>query len=235
MFGKKDKAAKAEAKAAKVQKTANMKKLEDLYYAAEDARKHAYAPYSDFKVGAALLVKPNEDSVIPINKIYTGVNIENGSYGATLCAERVAFAKAISDGVLEYDIGENPFVAIAVSAGEEEALPCGICRQFMSEFAPEITIVTKADGQFRIRNPMQLLPESFQLNKEEKEAVAAVESAGNAPAETPAAEEPAEAPAAEGQEEMPAAAEPELVVETTDEALKKVEEAPEKAEEKLEE
>lgn len=232
MFGKKDKAvnaaAKVEAKAAKVQKTANMKKLEDLYYAAEDARKHAYAPYSDFRVGAALLVKPNEDSVIPINKIYTGVNIENGSYGATLCAERVAFAKAISDGILEYDIGENPFVAIAVAAGEEEALPCGICRQFMSEFAPEITIVTKADGQFRIRNLTQLLPESFQLNKEEREAVAAVESAGNA-SEAPA-EEPAEAPA-----DMPEAAEPELVVETTDEALKDVDEAPDKAEEKLEE
>ena len=226
MFGRKDKAEKAaekvEAKAAKVQKTANMKKLEDLYYAAEDARKHAYAPYSDFRVGAALLVKPNEDSMLPINKIYTGVNIENGSYGATLCAERVAFAKAISEGVLEYDIGENPFVAIAVSAGEEEALPCGICRQFMSEFAPEITIVTKADGQIRIRNLMQLLPESFQLNKEEKEAVTAVGEAGNAPA----TEEPAE---------MPAAAEPELVVETTDEALEEVAEAPEKAEEKLEE
>ena len=228
MFGKKDKvekaAEKAEEKAIKAKKTVNMKKLEDLYYAAEDARKHAYAPYSDFRVGAALLVRPNEDSVLPVNKIYTGVNIENGSYGATLCAERVAFAKAISDGILEYDIGENPFIAIAVSAGEEEALPCGICRQFMSEFAPEITIVTKADGQFRIRNLMQLLPESFQLNKEEKEAVAAVESAGNAPAE------PAEAPA-----EMPPAAEPELVVETTDDALEAVEEAPEKAEEKLEE
>ena len=234
MFGKKDKAEKIEAKAAtkvaKVQKTANMKKLEDLYYAAEDARKHAYAPYSDFKVGAALLVKPNEDSVLPINKIYTGVNIENGSYGATLCAERVAFAKAISEGVLEYDIGENPFVAIAVSAGDEEALPCGICRQFMSEFAPEITIVTKADGQFRIRNLMQLLPESFQLNKEEKEAVAAVESAGNAPA----AEGPEEAPA-EGSAEVPPAADPELVVETTDKALEEVEEAPDKAVEKLEE
>ncbi|MBE6028569.1 MAG: cytidine deaminase [Clostridiales bacterium] len=185
MFGKKNKDEKAEAKPIKTQKTANMKKLEDLYYAAEEARKHAYAPYSDFRVGAALLVKPNEDSVLPINKIYTGVNIENGSYGATLCAERVAFAKAISDGVLEYDIGENPFVAIAVSAGEEEALPCGICRQFMSEFAPEITIVTKADGQIRIRNLMQLLPESFQLNKEEKEAVAAVEQAADAPAEEP--------------------------------------------------
>ena len=198
MFGKKNKDEKAEAKPIKTQKTANMKKLEDLYYAAEEARKHAYAPYSDFRVGAALLVKPNEDSVLPINKIYTGVNIENGSYGATLCAERVAFAKAISDGVLEYDIGENPFVAIAVSAGEEEALPCGICRQFMSEFAPEITIVTKADGQIRIRNLMQLLPESFQLNKEEKEAVAAVEPVADAPAE-----------------------EPELVVETEEEADEK--------------
>ncbi|MCQ2544863.1 MAG: cytidine deaminase [Clostridia bacterium] len=156
MFGKKE------------GKLPDLKKFEDLYYAAEDARKNAYAPYSDFRVGAALLVKPNEDSVIPINKIYTGVNIENGSYGATLCAERVAFAKAISDGVLQYDLGENPFIAIAVSAGDEEALPCGICRQFMSEFAPEIVVITKAEGEIRIRNLKQLLPESFQLEKEEK-------------------------------------------------------------------
>ncbi len=166
MFGKKNKEESAELKPAKTQKTANLKKLEDLYYAAENARKNAYAPYSDFRVGAALLVRPNEDSVLPVNKIYTGVNIENGSYGATLCAERVAFAKAISDGVLNYDIGQNPFIAIAVSAGEEEALPCGICRQFMSEFAPEITVVTKADKQIRLRNLTQLLPESFQLNKD---------------------------------------------------------------------
>ena len=166
MFGRKNKEESAEMKPAKTQKTANLKKLEDLYYAAENARKNAYAPYSDFKVGAALLVRPNEDSMLPVNKIYTGVNIENGSYGATLCAERVAFAKAISDGVLNYDIGQNPFIAIAVSAGDEEALPCGICRQFMSEFAPEITVVTKADKQIRLRNLTQLLPESFQLNKE---------------------------------------------------------------------
>lgn len=179
MFGKKktETVEVKEPKEPKPKKAVNMKKLEDLYYAAEDARKHAYAPYSDFRVGAALLVKPNEDSVLPKNKMYTGVNIENGSYGATLCAERVAFAKAISDGVLEYDIGENPFIAIAVSAGDEEALPCGICRQFMSEFAPEITVVTKADGQIRIRNLMQLLPESFQLNKDEQAAVAALEAA----------------------------------------------------------
>ena len=222
MFGKKNKEEKTEAKvkapkAPKIPKTTNMKKLEDLYYAAEDARKHAYAPYSDFKVGAALLVKPNEDSVIPINKMYTGVNIENGSYGATLCAERVAFAKAISDGVLEYDIGDNPFIAIAVSAGEEEALPCGICRQFMSEFAPEITIVTKADGQIRIRNLMQLLPESFQLNKDEQEAVAAVESAGAPAEETGKAEEVQAAEEVPSAEEVPAA-EPELTVETAEEA-----------------
>ena len=189
MFGKKD-------KEAVVPKAVNMKKLEDLYYAAENARKNAYAPYSDFRVGAALLVKPNEDSVIPINKIYTGVNIENGSYGATLCAERVAFAKAISDGILNYDIGANPFVAIAVSAGDDEALPCGICRQFMSEFAPEITIVTKADGQIRVRNLMQLLPESFQLDKDEAPETAETE---------PAAEEvKEEIPAEEAKEEAPA-------------------------------
>jgi len=203
MFGKKktETVEVKEPKEPKPKKAVNMKKLEDLYYAAEDARKHAYAPYSDFRVGAALLVKPNEDSVLPKNKMYTGVNIENGSYGATLCAERVAFAKAISDGVLEYDIGENPFIAIAVSAGDEEALPCGICRQFMSEFAPEITVVTKADGQIRIRNLMQLLPESFQLNKDEQAAVAALEAADV----TDDAAEVEEVPAAEPVEE---AAEP---------------------------
>ena len=194
MFGKKNKEDSVEKKPAKTQKTANLKKLEDLYYAAENARKNAYAPYSDFRVGAALLVRPNEDSVLPVNKIYTGVNIENGSYGATLCAERVAFAKAISDGVLNYDIGQNPFIAIAVSAGEEEALPCGICRQFMSEFAPEITVVTKADKQIRLRNLTQLLPESFQLNKDEVTEF---------PIEEPeeAAEEPEAADASEEQAE----------------------------------
>lgn len=204
MFGKKktETVNVKEPKEPKPQKAINMKKLEDLYYAAENARKHAYAPYSDFRVGAALLVKPNEDSVLPKNKMYTGVNIENGSYGATLCAERVAFAKAISDGVLEYDIGENPFVAIAVSAGDEEALPCGICRQFMSEFAPEITVVTKADGQIRIRNLMQLLPESFQLNKDEQAAVAALEAA-----DVSDDAEVEEVPAAESAEEATAPAE----------------------------
>ena len=155
-----------------------MDKITDqqLYDIAEKAREKAYAPYSGFRVGAALLASDG--------RVFEGVNVENASYGATICAERTAFVKAISE-------GERSFEAIAVSAGDSPAFPCGICRQFMSEFAPEITIVTKADGQFRIRNLTQLLPESFQLNKEEQESVAAVESAGNAPMqeEVPPAEE----------------------------------------------
>lgn len=220
MFGKKktETVEVKEPKEPKPKKAVNMKKLEDLYYAAEDARKHAYAPYSDFRVGAALLVKPNEDSVLPKNKMYTGVNIENGSYGATLCAERVAFAKAISDGVLEYDIGENPFIAIAVSAGDEEALPCGICRQFMSEFAPEITVVTKADGQIRIRNLMQLLPESFQLNKDEQAAVAALEAADVTDDAAEVEEVPAAEPVEEAAEPVEEAAEPAEEAETEENA-----------------
>ena len=231
MFGKKS---KDDILKPKSQKTPNLKKLEDLYYAAEDARKHAYAPYSDFKVGAALLVRPNEDSVMPINKIYTGVNIENGSYGATLCAERVAFAKAISAGVLEYDIGQNPFIAIAVSAGEEEALPCGICRQFMSEFAPELTVVTKSEGQIRIRNLAQLLPESFQLNKEEKFAIQAeIAAQAAAGTEEAAAEEPTEEPAAEIAEEPDAETSEEPAAEAADEPAETPDEkeTPEKTEE----
>ncbi len=142
-------------------------KYEELYYAATNARENAYAPYSDFKVGAALLVRPNVDSPLPINKKYLGVNIENGSFGATLCAERTAFAKAISDGVLNYDTGENPFIAIAVSAGDEnEAIPCGICRQFMYEFNPDIIVVTKADGQIKVRTLRDLMPEGFELEHE---------------------------------------------------------------------
>ena len=235
MFGKKN---KDDILKPKSQKTPNLKKLEDLYYAAEDARQHAYAPYSDFKVGAALLVRPNEDSVMPINKIYTGVNIENGSYGATLCAERVAFAKAISAGVLEYDIGQNPFIAIAVSAGEEEALPCGICRQFMSEFAPELIVVTKSEGQIRIRNLAQLLPESFQLNKEEKfaiqaeiaaQAAAGPEEAAEEATAGEAAVEAAEEATAEIVEEPDAEADAE---ESAEEAAEEPDaEAPEKTEE----
>lgn len=97
--------------------------------AAFAARERAYAPYSGFRVGAALVTQSG--------KIYTGCNIENASYSATLCAERAAFAAAIS-------AGERAFSHIVIAGGREQCEfcpPCGVCRQFMSEFC---------DGSFRI-------------------------------------------------------------------------------------
>ena len=123
---------------------------ERLYEIAEGARANAYAPFSGFCVGAALLTDDGE--------VYTGVNIENSSYGATICAERVAFVKAISE-------GKRCFRKIAVSAGAEESVPCGICRQFMYEFSPEIEVITKAAGELKVRLLSALLPEAFVLDK----------------------------------------------------------------------
>ena len=123
---------------------------EKLYEIAEGARANAYAPFSNFCVGAALLTTDGE--------IYTGVNIENSSYGATICAERTAFVKAISE-------GKRQFSKIAISAGDVESVPCGICRQFMYEFSPEIEVITKADGVLKVRPLTQLLPEGFVLDK----------------------------------------------------------------------
>ena len=123
---------------------------EKLYEIAEGARANAYAPFSNFCVGAALLTTDGE--------IYTGVNIENSSYGATICAKRTAFVKAISE-------GKRQFSKIAISAGDVESVPCGICRQFMYEFSPEIEVITKADGALKVRPLIQLLPEGFVLDK----------------------------------------------------------------------
>lgn len=111
----------------------------ELITAALNARGMAYAPYSHYRVGAALLTEGG--------KIYQGGNIENASYGATNCAERTAFFKAVSE-------GERAFKAIAIAGGLEEkdpadyAYPCGICRQVMQEFAGsdfQIIVVKNAD------------------------------------------------------------------------------------------
>ena len=129
----------------------------ELYKIAEDARKNAYAPFSGFRVGAALLTGDG--------KVFTGVNVENSSYGATICAERTAFVKAISE-------GERDFAAIAISAGDIPSLPCGICRQFMYEFEPKIRIITgplregEPDGGLKAQSLEQLLPEGFRLEGE---------------------------------------------------------------------
>ncbi len=114
----------------------------------------SYSPYSKCRVGAALLSKSG--------KIYTGCNIENASFGATNCAERTAFFKAISE-------GEKEFAAIAIAAlkdGEPtEFLPCGICRQVMAEFCDgDFKIITvKNDNKFNQYTLSQLLPNSFVL------------------------------------------------------------------------
>lgn len=132
------------------------KLIKGLYEKALDVRENAYAPFSGFKVGAALLTEDGS--------IYTGVNIENSSFGATICAERTAFVKAISE-------GHRKFRAIAVTAGsEQESLPCGICRQFMYEFAPQIEIITGTDiDKLNMRTLEELMPLGFRLSKEEED------------------------------------------------------------------
>jgi cytidine deaminase len=122
---------------------------EALAEAARRARALAYAPYSEYRVGAALLA---EDGVI-----YTGCNIENAAYPATICAERVAITKAISE-------GQRSFVAIAIATTNGGA-PCGICRQVMVEFAPLLTVLLVDDnriiGEYSLDD---LLPDSFGPN-----------------------------------------------------------------------
>lgn len=129
--------------------------MEALIQKALEARKIAYAPYSGFLVGAALEC---EDGTI-----YTGCNIENASYGATNCAERTAFFKAVSE-------GKKSFRRIAIVGGKEGemtfAYPCGICRQVMSEFCdPEKfqVIMAKSPKDFLCAKLEELLPCSFSL------------------------------------------------------------------------
>ena len=121
----------------------------ELYEMADAAKENAYAPFSEFKVGAALLTESG--------KVYTGVNVENSSYGGTICAERTAYVKAVSE-------GERDFRAIAIAASAGEALPCGICRQFMYEFGPELDVITGEDKEnLRVQNLKELLPGGFRL------------------------------------------------------------------------
>jgi cytidine deaminase len=102
---------------------------------AEEARKNAYAPYSRFHVGAALLTADGT--------VYEGCNIENSSFGLSICAERNAIWKAISEGVRDFE-------AVAVTAGPEHgASPCGACRQVLHEFAPNLWVIWY-DGRGRL-------------------------------------------------------------------------------------
>jgi len=105
--------------------------MRDLIKCALDAMENAYAPYSEFKVGAALIAKNQTGDC----KIFYGCNVENGSFGATICAERVAMTKAVSEG---YRVLLK--IAIVSSKGEF-TYPCGVCRQFLDEFSTDDTKV----------------------------------------------------------------------------------------------
>ena len=121
----------------------------ELYRRAKAALPNAYAPFSNFRVGAALLTDSGE--------VFTGVKVENSSYGGTICAERTACVKAVSEGF-------RHFKALAVAAEEEKAYPCGICRQFLYEFAPDLTVITGRDEEhLEIHQLSELLPEGFRL------------------------------------------------------------------------
>lgn len=113
---------------------------------AQAAREHAYAPYSSYRVGAALLAASGQ--------VYTGCNVENAVYSETICAERTAVAKAVSE-------GERDFAAIAVVTRDGGA-PCGSCRQVLYEFAPElIVLIADETGAVRQTTAAQLLPDGF--------------------------------------------------------------------------
>lgn len=125
--------------------------INTLIEKAKKAREEAYAPYSKFKVGAALQTK--------LGKVYTGCNIENSSYSLTCCAERVAIFKAISQ-------GEREFMNIVVIGDTEEPIsPCGACRQVMSEFFNDDVVIYLANLQGKIKETRisELLPGSFSL------------------------------------------------------------------------
>lgn len=122
------------------------KKLADI---ASAAKEKAYAPYSKFRVGAVVLA----DS----GKLYTGVNVENVSFGATCCAERAAVFKAVSE-------GERKIKAVAIASDSEELIfPCGMCRQVLAEFGDRDmpVICTKNNGDYRVYTLEELLPNAF--------------------------------------------------------------------------
>ena len=129
--------------------------MKELVLQAEQAMENAYAPYSGFRVGAALLTKSG--------KVYTGCNIENASFSPTICAERTAIAKAVSE-------GEREFMAIAVVGGKDGNIsgicpPCGVCRQVLREFcSPDFPIyLGKGNGAFDTVTLKDLLPLGFSL------------------------------------------------------------------------
>ena len=123
--------------------------IKKLIRASFDAQKTSYAPYSKFNVGASVLTKSG--------KMFCGANIENASYPAGICAERVAYSKAISEGETQFEA-----ICITCSNPESYAYPCGVCRQFMSEFGLDTKVIlAKNEETYEIYDLRELLPHSF--------------------------------------------------------------------------
>ncbi|WP_036221365.1 cytidine deaminase [Mesoaciditoga lauensis] len=127
-------------------------KNDELLKLAKEAREKAYAPYSNFKVGAALETKSG--------KIYTGANVENSSFGLSMCAERIAIFKAVVD-------GETNFEKMVVVADTKDVVsPCGACRQVMSEFGNFEVILANMSGKIKKTDVNALLPGAFDLRRD---------------------------------------------------------------------
>lgn len=119
----------------------------ELFRVARQMLAYAYAPYSEYRVGAALL---GEDG-----RIFSGCNVENAAYGAGICAERTALTKAVSEGC-------RAFTAIAIAGSQGAPTPCGICRQMLNEFAPELIVIWGEDeNHLQQRALSALLPDAF--------------------------------------------------------------------------
>ena len=112
---------------------------QELLNLADKAKQKAYVPYSKFQVGAAILTKEG--------KVFTGCNVENSSYGAAICAERTAAVKAVSEGYHGSD--------------KETVYPCGICRQFLHEFNPELKVICQSPDGFETYRLSELMPKGF--------------------------------------------------------------------------
>lgn len=122
-------------------------KINRLILKAIESKKNSYSPYSNFRVGAAVITDKGN--------IYTGSNIENAAYSETICGERVAIFKAISS-------GEKKIVKIAVFGDSEYIFPCGACRQVMSEFGEDLEIIVGANElDYKKYKIKELLPHSF--------------------------------------------------------------------------
>jgi cytidine deaminase len=122
---------------------------DDLVRLAREAMGRAHSPYSKMNVGAAL--------VTTSGRVFTGCNVENASYGLTLCAERTAVVKAVSE-------GETAFTVLAITTDRGEPLmPCGACRQFLREFGAGLRIVVEGTaGERRVSSLEELLPQAFE-------------------------------------------------------------------------